>query len=271
MGLQVLVSTMGQYDYSLIDKMNIQSDVVVINQSDENAEHILEKDGKNIKWISSTQRGLSRSRNMALENSKSEICLLADDDLEYLMDYEKTILSQFELYEEADIIAFQVEGIEGSFKQYSNKSYNVNYLTSMKISSVEVAFRLDSIKKNGLNFNELFGAGSKYFMGEENIFLMNCLKCGLKIRYVPIKIANLHIGQSTWFKGFNKEYLLNRGAAFTAMSQRLSLFFIIQFAIRKIDLFDNEITKCQAVKYMLEGKREYLKDKRKMHSNFIQT
>lgn len=90
----------------------------------------------------------------------------------------------------------------------------------MKLSSVEVAFRLDSIKKNGICFNEYFGAGSRFYMGEENIFLFDCLKRGLKILYVPIKVADLHIQNSSWFNGFDKTYFINRGASFTAMSEK---------------------------------------------------
>ena len=136
---------------------------------------------------------------MAVENACGEICILADDDLKYLPNYKDIILKQFELNPDIDIITFQVEGIEQKFKNYYPRSRKINFLTSMKISSVEIAFRLNSIKQANIRFNELFGAGAKYCMGEENIFLMECLKKGLKVMYVPVKIAKIHIGQSTWF------------------------------------------------------------------------
>ncbi len=53
---------------------------------------------------------------MAIDNAEETICVLADDDLEYLPNYRDIILKHFKLYPDADIIAFQVEGIEGKFK-----------------------------------------------------------------------------------------------------------------------------------------------------------
>lgn len=260
MRLQTLVSTMHQTDYSLLQEMNIQSDVVVVNQCDMDNIKEFQINNLRIKWINSSERGLSRSRNMAIDNASEDIGLLSDDDLEYLDGYEELIIDQFNKYPEADIVTFQVEGIEASFKEYHPSPRKLNYLTSMKVASVEIAFRFDSLKKAGIQFNKLFGAGSKYFMGEENIFLFNCLKNNLNITYVPVKIANLHVTESTWFKGYNKEYFISKGAAFTGMSRALSLLFIIQFSIRKYNLYKGDLTRLKAVKYMLEGRRRYLKE-----------
>lgn len=258
MNLQVLVSTMHRDDYSLIEKMNIQTDAIVINQFNTNMIQHFKVNNSCIKWINSKDRGLSISRNMALENANSNICLLADDDLEYLKGYEEIVLTQFQHYPNADIIAFQVEGIERTFKNYYPRSRKVNCFTLMKISSVEIAFRVDKIKKANIQFKEIFGAGAKYFMGEESIFLSDCLKSGLTIMYVPIKIADLHIGDSTWFKGFNKEYFYSKGAAFAAMSKQFSVLLIIQFAIRRNALFKNTMTLKNSIRYMMAGRKQYL-------------
>jgi glycosyltransferase involved in cell wall biosynthesis len=258
MSLQILVSTMNQKDFHLLERMKIQSDAIIINQCDDEGIFNLDKDGFKIKWINSKNRGLSRSRNMAIDNADRTICVLADDDLEYVPNYRDIILQHFKLYPDADVIAFQVEGIEAKFKDYYPKPRKINYLTSMKISSVEIAFRLDKVKAANIRFNELFGAGAKYCMGEENIFLIECLKKGLNVHYVPKKIAYLHIGESSWFKGFNDNYFINRGAIFAAMSKRFSVPLIVQFAIRKHKLFKDEMTRIQAIKLMLEGKRRLL-------------
>lgn len=259
MDLQVLISTMYQQGFDLIHKMNIQSDAIVINQCNENSLEFIENPGVN--WINSTDRGLSRSRNKALNNATADICILADDDLEYLSNYKDIILKQFELYPDADIIAFQVEGIEAKFKSYYSKPRKIDFLTAMKISSVEIAFRLDKVKEAKVNFNESFGSGAKYYMGEESIFLSDSLKKGLNIMYVPIKIAKLHIGNSSWFNGYNKDYFINKGAAFTAISQKYSLILILQFAFRKAKLFNHNFNRYQAIKLMLEGRRRFLTDK----------
>lgn len=260
MNLQVLVSTMNQENINLIKKMKINSNAVVINQCEIDSIHKYDINGSFVKWINSKSRGLSRSRNLALKYATEEICLFSDDDEEFVPNYENIILEQFNKYPDADIITFQVEGIESNFKTYPSYPKVINYITSMKISSVEIAFRLKSIREANIQFNEAFGAGSnKYLMGEENIFLFEALKKGLKIVYVPVKIANLHIGESTWFRGYNKDYFVSRGAAFTAMSKKLSLLLIIQFAIRKYKLYNEQTSIIEAIKYMLQGRQEYIK------------
>lgn len=253
---------MHQVNYDLLRQMKAESSVVVINQHDESFTHTFEFNRFPVTWINCTERGLSKSRNMAIRNASADICVLADDDVEYVSNYRELIIDQFRLNPQYDIIAFQVEGIERPFKKYSDRSKRLGYLSSMKVSSVEIAFRLESIRKKGLRFNELFGSGTKYLAGEESIFLYECLKNGLKLKYVPLKIADIHIGNSTWFTGFNKEYFVAKGAIFTAMSQKWSLPLIFQFAIRKFSLYNYNMSIKQAVTYMLAGRKQYLAERR---------
>ncbi|GEK88391.1 hypothetical protein SAMN04488100_10279 [Alkalibacterium putridalgicola] len=260
MNMQVLLSTMNQRNYNLLNEMKISSDTIVVNQTNGNQIDEFDYQGNYIKWINVTGKGLSKSRNIALYNSFSEICLLADDDLEYVDNYSELIKIQFESHAEADVLVFQVEGIEKKFKKYSSNSKNINFFNSMKVSSVEIAFKRKSIIEKNITFNELFGAGAIYSMGEENIFLIECLKKGLKIKYVPIKIADLHIENSSWFEGFNKDYFISRGASFAAMGKKISVLLVIQFAIRKRSKFNKHMNLFNSIKYMLRGRREYFKN-----------
>ena len=81
---EVLLATMNQVDDSLIDKMNVHSDIIVCNQNmarfsfDE-----YEKNGYKVKWFDFCERGVGLNRNNALMRSTADICLLADDDVIY--------------------------------------------------------------------------------------------------------------------------------------------------------------------------------------------
>ena len=115
MSLQVLVSTMFQNkEEALMLKMNINSNAVVINQCGEKIEEtrIIAMDGKHITWVNSPERGLSKSRNLAIKNSDADICLIADDDMIYIDNYEEIVLKAFKDIPEADLIAFQVQTLE---------------------------------------------------------------------------------------------------------------------------------------------------------------
>lgn len=260
MSVQVLISTMNQPkdDYSLLDEMNIQSEAVVINQCDRDEKQVVEYKGYSIVWVDTTERGLSRSRNMAIQNAEAEICLLADDDEVLLPGYLQIIENAFQENTAASVIRFQVEGIEKEFKKYPIEKQNIGFLKSMKISSVEIAFRRSAILDNELRFDVLLGAGAEFNHGEENVFMFDCLKKGLKIAYVPTLIAKLHIGNSSWFQGFDEEYFISSGASYTAMSRDLSWILILQFAVRRYKRYRNEMSFSKAIKYMNKGKKKYL-------------
>lgn len=259
MMVQVLVSTMNQVDYSLLEKMHIQTDAVVVNQCDREKTEEFDYDGHHITWINSKTKGLSVSRNICLENATGEFCLLADDDLCYVDGYEEIVLRAFQDNHDCAIIRFMVEGIEKPFKSYPKKAQSIGFLQSMKISSVEIAIRREAI--DNTRFDELIGAGTEYYMGEENAFLAECIRNGLKIKYTPNTILRLHIGESSWYKGMNEKYFVSRGAAFAAMKTHFTDFLIVQFALRKHKLYKNNISVWKAISFMKTGKKRYLSEK----------
>ena len=257
MTVELLISTMHQQDYSLLDKMNIHSDAVLINQCDVNDEKVFTHKGHRVLWINTTERGLSRSRNMALRNATADICMIADDDMEYRSNYVDIVRSAFK-ENDADIIGFQVAGIEKEYKQYASEERRISYLNSMKMSSVELAFRRNSLIEKNIWFDELIGAGTEFLMGEENALLFDCLRKKLNIYYVPQIIADLHIGNSTWFNGTNERYFIGKGAAFAAMNTPFTTLLILQFAIRKKSFYQNEASLWEAICRMMKGKRLYI-------------
>ncbi len=259
MEIEVLVSTMNQKDYSLVERMRIQTGAVVVNQCQEDSVTEYYANGNRIKWINTTTKGLSVSRNICLSEASGDICLIADDDLEYVDGYADIVKAAFSRNKDASIIRFKVQGIEKSFKNYPNKGERIGYIKSLKISSVEIAFRKTSIEGN--HFDELLGAGAKYYMGEENEFLTKCLKKGLKIYFYPEIISNLHIIGSSWRGVSDEQYLFGRGAAFAAMGARVSHFLILQFAIRKRNLFDKSLSVLKRIKIMESGRSDYLREK----------
>lgn len=259
MRFEVLLSAMHLQDANYIDSLNICSDCVVINQCDrEDIKDVSHKciDGnvKSVRYVETKERGLSKSRNMAIANSTADICILCDNDVEYEDGYEKMILDEFDAHKDADLIVFYIKRPERQEPNYPD-TRKMDYLSVLKIFSPEIAFRKDSIKDIG--FDELFGAGAKYPMGEENIFLYRCLQKGKKIIYVPKKIATLRDEESTWFTGFDRDFFITRGANYYAMSPWFSHILIWQFALRKIALYKENISTYGALKAMYEGRRRY--------------
>lgn len=259
--LQLVISTMHKNGVEDFAAMKIQTDAVVVNQCEK--EGILEfKTGnRKICWVNSATRGLSKSRNIALKNATADIVLLCDDDEELVDEYSNIILSAFAKHPDADIIAFQVEGIEREFKQYSPTTKQLDYLSSLSVSSVEIALKRESVGKN-IRFREEFGTGAKYKMGEENIFLYDCLKNGLTLYYEPKCIARLHMDDSSWFDGFNQKYFFDRGAVYYELFGNLKgKLMLLVFAVKNYNRFKNEMSFFKALKYMFEGHKERKREK----------
>ena len=259
MRIEVLLSTMHQTDYSILNRLRLECDAIIVNQCSEDSETHFVWNGYSITWINSTSRGLSRSRNICMRHATADITLLVDDDEELTEGYVKIIIDAFLRYPDADIVGFQINGKERVFKEYTGYEGKVGYLKSLRMASVELAFRRDSIKDSKIDFNEFIGAGTKYKMGEENTFLFQCLNCGLKIYQVPIVIGEVYVGDSTWFDGFNENYFYARGAVFCAMSKKWSIMLNLQFAVRKYNLYKANLSFVSALKLMMSGRKEYLK------------
>lgn len=251
MKLEVLISCMYQKDLSIAERSMVKSDALIINQSNEDRNEEIRGDGHLIRMISTTERGLSKSRNMAIINATGDICLICDDDEQLCDDLDRKIVRVFEELPIADIIAFKLD--------YKNKKYpkcikKINYLTALKISSVQIAFRRESILKAGILFDESVGSGVSKAGGEEVIFLYNCLKQGLKLYYYPLNIGKILNGESQWFQGFSEEYFYDRGI-FTCkmMGKSLAWIYGIYFLVFKYSLYKNGISFMKAYKAISKG------------------
>lgn len=144
-------------------------------------------------------RGLSRNRNNLLEMAQGELALLADDDARYHLHYFETLRCIFAEHQDIDVACFKIATPEGfpEYKDYSEDSFLLNYASRHYISSLEIAFRLPVIKKSGLKFDERFGAGSDFIhYGEEAVFIHDCIKAGLRVKYFPEYIVE-HPNEST--------------------------------------------------------------------------
>lgn len=253
--IQVLIATMHQEDYNLLEKMNIQTDAVVINQCDQEAYNEFLYQGHTIIWINTKQRGLSKSRNMALSYATGDICLIADDDLVYNDGYEKEVKNAFERCNKADIIAFGINRVYQTHTTIDAAKRERRAPKNKYYSSVKLAFLRKSIVKTGLFFNTFIGAGTPYGSGEESLFLRNARKKRLVIYETDKVLSVVSFLNSTWFKGYDEGYYFNKGVFLAAAYGRLAglykWYFIIQS--RKISKLKwTQVNKC-----LKEGIKKY--------------
>ncbi|MDU6855742.1 MAG: glycosyltransferase family A protein [Clostridiales bacterium] len=257
MRLQVLVATMNQKDFSLHQRMNIQSDAIIANQCDKMLfKNITVKD-KVLKYLCFNERGVGLNRNNALMRADSEVCLIADDDLVFVDGYEEIVIDTFRKNKDADVIIFNLmEDIPKRF--VIRKKMRIRFNNYMRFGAARVAFKRESILKNNIYFSLNFGGGAKYSAGEDTLFLKDCLKHNLKIIAVPVYIAKLvEYRESTWFEGYNAKFFMDRGALFSAISKRWSWLLCLQFVVRRRSLFKDKMSMFTAYKLMKQGAKEY--------------
>lgn len=257
-----VISTMNRKsieDLNLEEK-NIFKDTLIINQTMDDSltnEKIIDKD-KNITMLSFNERGLSKSRNRGIDNSDADIILLTDDDVIFQSDCDDIITSAFEKNKDADIITFQVKTPEGKLlKHYSKTEFTHNKRSVLKVASIEIAIKKDAIDKYGVKYDEDFGLGSKYVSGEENIFLTECIKKGMNIRYEP-KVINIHPKESSG-NNLNLKGIYSKGALFYRIFGISAIFTNIYFVIKKRTILKNGLFK--SICYIYKGTFDYIANK----------
>ena len=250
MKLEILLSCMNQEVFDLVHKSGLTGDVTVINQS--NREDYCEFDTRNgkAKVYTTVQRGLTKSRNMAIEKSCGDVCLLCDDDECFVSDYEHHILNAYNCVPNADIIVFKMINRPA----FGDTIKELKFFDLMKVSSWQISFKRQSLLENGLKFDELLGAGTENGAEEELKFLLDCRKAGLKIYYHPTEIAYVAQSQSTWFIGFNETFFLNRGATTRyILGLPLSCLYAVYYLIKKRKMYNAQITFAKAAKFLFKG------------------
>lgn len=251
MNVEVLVATMNQNDYSVLDNLNIQSNAVVINQCDRKGKYNFLYKNNNILWIDTMERGLSRSRNLALDNATADICVICDEDETLCDGYPQMIIEAFTNITSADLLIFNINRIGWNEKE---KTFDIPRIVGKfkTYGSVHITFKLKAIKKHSIKFNTNFGAGSgMYSCAEDAIFCMECHKKKLNMYTCPGILCDVRCDTSTWFTGYDKKYFFDVGAylsvAFPILKSLMKWYYPIRF--RKI----SSISAFEIIKWINKG------------------
>lgn len=204
-------------------------DVLVINQCDkkyiDKAKQL--KSTKRIKIISVQERGLSKSRNLALSNATGDICLIADDDIVYNPNIFERIKSDYQ-NNSFDIITYSSEiGNQLLQKNFENSLIKPhNYCSLFSIMSIQITFQRKSIIEKGMSFDTRFGIGSgQYLSGEENIFVKDCMDSGLSAGKSGFEINKHPEELNTSILTY--KVLKSKGPLFKRMFNQWAAFFIL--------------------------------------------
>lgn len=251
---EILLSCMFLSDSKeMIKRSHITSDTVIINQCNE--ENYKEENICNalIRTFSVIDRGLTKSRNLAISKSQADICIICDDDEIFNEGYEKAVLSAYDALPDADIIIFDM--VDRPLK-WGNSIKRLGYIDLMSVSSWQITFRREKLLASGVLFDENMGAGSGNGAEEEFRFLTQCRKAKLRIYHYPFRLASVAQTQSTWFKGFDEEFFVNRGNTTRyIMGLPLSVLYAAYYAFAKRKQLSG-MSMLRAFSYTVKGIKE---------------
>ncbi len=175
-----------------------------------------------VRIINTTEKGLSRSRNLALKHARGKLCLITDDDVVFQAGFEQHIHRGFEHFPDSVLIQFCYETapqqLAKTYRQTPKR--DLSWTELMNVSSIEIAIRLDRITALDVEFDEHFGLGSACFtMGEEQVFLADLKRKHAELSFYPAVLTR-HPQPSTAEKLSLYERYYNAGALFTAIFEK---------------------------------------------------
>ena len=250
----MLVSVLNGNPSKLVETSNIQANVLVINQTDNNSKEVLPhplNEKLNLRVINTTTRGLSVSRNLAIENSVGDFLLFCDDD-EYLVDdLEFRVTESYSRYKEQSVIIFKVDSPSKSMPE---RSFRLRKFDCLKVASWQITVRRQDLVEAQVTFNSQLGSGTKNGPGEEINFMLDLYNAGLSIFYVPVLIGSVSQMESNWFNGFNEKYFYDRGRfSRNTLGLFWGLLYIIYFVLLKKTIYQKDIQPHKAFYYSMTG------------------
>lgn len=260
MKVEVLVAAMHQTDFQLLRTMNLQSDVLIANQADTFAYAEQTIDGVHTaRMVTTPFRGVGRNRSTALFCATGDLCALSDEDVTWEDGYPAAIEYAFMEVPTADVLVFNLDYV-GPSSRTGKRNHRVERLrlwNALSYGAPRVVFKRDSVIRANVWFSPLFGAGAQHSLGEESLFLAECLRKGLRVFSYPVALASTNTGSSTWFEGYTEKYFRDKGAFFCSMSRRGAKLLCVRDALRHAKRYGSAAPSRQVVRLMLRGVEDF--------------
>lgn len=212
-------------------------------------------------YLSLDVKGLSKNRNNCLKHINADIVYICDDDVSLLYENILKVIEKFENSDNLDVLRCQVKTFEGKpYKQYKTREYKVDSLIQLSnFSSIEMTVKSSFIKENDILFDENFGIGAQYPIGEDFIFITDILKKNGNIVHYPMDIVE-H-GEFGTGGILSDNIIFGRGAVFRRVFGKISFLVNIYFSIKNQKKYQKEYTLWEYYKLLFQGNYDYARKK----------
>ena len=255
MKFETLISAVNK-DSTLPKIMGIEGSAVLIDQTDRTYDEVIDTDTAHVRIYHRNERGVGKSRNLALDKAEADIILFSDEDIRYEKGYAEKITEAFEKHPEADVLFFNVSVCEERRTYHTEKEKKVGYFNLGRYPAYAAAMRREKIKEKKIRYSLLFGGGARYSNGEDSLFFMDCVRAGLKLIAVPAEIGYEEERESTWFTGYHEKFFFDRGVLYHFLYRKLAWLWGARYVISKRKIMCRDIKPLKAYKLLLGGIRE---------------
>jgi len=131
--------------------------------------------------VADREMGLSRSRNIAIEKTRSDYVWTVDDDVEIVPQACARIKEL--VASPNDVIYLARVGNRDDVGSYTRprKKGRIGWLYLCRANSIELILPVKEIGKRQLRFDTRIGLGTTFPTGEENLFLLNAVSLGMQV------------------------------------------------------------------------------------------
>lgn len=256
MSVQLLISCVNKDVRQMLQTQRVTGKAVVVNQCDKNGEEHFAVNTAEADIYHRKERGVGRSRNLALSKADQDICLFGDEDIVYADGYEALIEAEFAAHPQADGILFQVE-VTPERKTYQNDVFGrVSLWNCGRYPAYSMAFRREKLQKTGVEFSLLFGGGAAYSNGEDSLFIRQLIKAGMRIYKSPVCIGEEIPRPSTWFTGYHEKFFFDRGVLYHFLYGAAAPVWGFRFVFAKRKEMCQQVAWTKAYRLLLDGIRQ---------------
>ena len=268
MKLNILVSTIND-GIKNIEKIFLPFDnnisYIISHQITNNKDYVNDvtilKQRKDATYLSLDVKGLSKNRNNCLKHIDGDIVYICDDDVSLRYEGILELIEKFKNSDNLDVLRCQVKTFGGKpYKPYKPIEYKIASLRELtNFSSIEMTVKSSFIKENELLFDENFGIGASYPIGEDFIFITDIFKKNGNIVHYPIDIVE-HEDFGTGAI-LSDNIIFGRGAVFRRVFGKLSFIINVYFAMKNKKKYKSKYTFWEYSTLLFQGNRDYARKK----------
>lgn len=161
----------------MLPPMHPELEVLVIWQQPDRANPSW-SDRADVRILRVEEKGLSRSRNMALQEARTRMLWVFDDDATPDVEIGLALAKKAEKAGYAAMVG-RFAGPDGvPTRPVHKRKGRMGKMDAPSVCSFEMLLNVDRVRALGVEFDTDFGLGARWTMGEEMIFVLDLIKAG---------------------------------------------------------------------------------------------